>query len=212
MKTEDLINALKADTVSRSMPVSRAWWIAMAAATVLAAIVFFLLIGPRQDFAAAAHTVRFLFKFVITLLLVFSAFTVLKTLSQPGRRETQALLRLAAVPVVLCFAVTAELVAVPSQQWGAVWWGTNISICLTAIPAIGMAPLAVFLLALRHGAPTRPRLAGTMAGLLAGGLAATFYAAHCTDDSPLFVVTWYSIAIAGLAFVGMILGPRIARW
>lgn len=212
MQTEDLINALKADTASRSMPVLRAWWIAMAAATVLAAIAFFLLIGPRPDFAAAAHTVRFLFKFVITLLLVVLAFTVLKTLSQPGRRETQALVRLAAVPVVLCLAVAAELVAVPSQQWEAVWWGTNISICLTAIPAIGMAPLAVFLLALRHGAPTRPRLAGAMAGLLAGGLAAIFYAAHCTDDSPLFVVTWYSIAIAGLAFVGMILGPRIARW
>ncbi len=77
---------------------------------------------------------------------------------------------------------------------------------------IGIGPLAVFLLALRHGAPTRPGLAGTVAGLLAGGLAATFYAAHCTDDSPLFVATWYSIAVAGLAALGGIIGRRVARW
>ncbi|MDP9812634.1 hypothetical protein J2W42_005504 [Rhizobium tibeticum] len=80
------------------------------------------------------------------------------------------------------------------------------------IPLIGLGPLAVFLAALRHGAPTRPRLAGAVAGLLAGGIAATFYAAHCTDDSPLFVATWYSIAIAGLAALGSVLGRRVARW
>ena len=40
-----------------------------------------------------------------------------------------------------------------------------------------------------YGVPTRPALAGAVAGLLAGGLAASFYAAHCTDDSPLFVTT-----------------------
>jgi hypothetical protein len=77
---------------------------------------------------------------------------------------------------------------------------------------IGLGPLAVFLAALRHGAPTRPRLAGAVAGLLAGGIAATFYAAHCTDDSPLFVATWYSIAIAGLVALGAICGRRVARW
>jgi hypothetical protein len=30
--------------------------------------------------------------------------------------------------------------------------------------------------------------------LAASGIAATFYAAHCTDDSALFVMTWYSLA------------------
>ena len=49
------------------------------------------------------------------------------------------------------------------------------------------------------------------AGLLAGGLAATFYAAHCFDDSPLFVVTWYSLAIAGLTVLGALGGRRQQR-
>ena len=53
--------------------------------------------------------------------------------------------------------------------------------------------LAAALIGLRHGAPTRPAVAGAIAGLLSAGLAATLYASHCTDDSPLFVATWYTI-------------------
>jgi hypothetical protein len=88
----------------------------------------------------------------------------------------------------------------------------NSMVCLAYIPLIGIGPLAIFLLALRHGAPTRPALAGAAAGLLAGSIAATFYAAHCTDDSPLFVATWYTIAIAGLAVLGAAGASRFARW
>jgi hypothetical protein len=46
---------------------------------------------------------------------------------------------------------------------------------------------------------------------MSGGLAATVYAAHCTDDSPLFVATWYSIGIAGITAVGAAAGSRVLR-
>jgi hypothetical protein len=90
--------------------------------------------------------------------------------------------------------------------------GTNSVDCLTYIPLIGIGPLAIFLLALRHCAPTRPAFAGTVAGLAAGGIAATLYAAQCTDDSPLFVAAWYTIAIAGLALIGAATAERFVRW
>jgi hypothetical protein len=51
-----------------------------------------------------------------------------------------------------------------------------------------------------------------VAGLIAGGLAAALYATHCTDDSPLFVATWYSIAIGAVAVLGALLGRRLLRW
>jgi hypothetical protein len=57
-----------------------------------------------------------------------------------------------------------------------------------------------------------PALAGSVAGLLAGGIAAAVYAAHCDNDSPLFVATWYTLAIAGLALLGAIGASRFARW
>ena len=71
---------------------------------------------------------------------------------------------------------------------------------------------AVFLAALRYAAPTRPVLAGAVAGLLAGGVASTFYAAHCFDDSPLFVAVWYTLGVSILAVAGALLAPRVARW
>jgi hypothetical protein len=47
---------------------------------------------------------------------------------------------------------------------------------------------------------------------VAAGLAATLYASHCADDSPLFVATWYSLAIALVVAAGAWLGPRVLRW
>jgi hypothetical protein len=99
-----------------------------------------------------------------------------------------------------------------SGTWSGKLVGTNSIACLTYIPLIGIGPLAIFLRALCHGAPTRPALAGAAAGLAAGGIAATFYAAQCTDDSPLFVATWYTIAIAGLALIGAAAADRFAQW
>lgn len=100
----------------------------------------------------------------------------------------------------------------PASAWPARLVGSNGLVCLTFIPLLGLGPLALLLLALRHGAPSQPTLAGAVAGLAAGGIAATFYAAHCTDDSPLFVATWYTAAIAILVFLGWVGARRFVRW
>src|SRR5262249_57837863 len=64
--------------------------------------------------------------------------------------------------------------------------GKNSLVCMTAIPAMSLPILVGALIGLRHGAPSRPAVAGAIAGMLSAGLAATLYASHCTDDSPLF--------------------------
>lgn len=211
MRTDELIAALAADAPHRQPSLSTAWWAAAAVAATLAAGVFFGLLGLRPDIAAAAETPRFLWKFVITLALAGSAFALAGELSRPGARPL-AVAWLVAAPALLAASVAIELALVPASEWPARTIGTNNINCLTWIPLIGLAPLAIFLLALRYGAPTRPRIAGAVAGLLAGGVAATFYAAHCTDDSPLFVAVWYPLAIAGLAGLGAIAAGRFARW
>jgi hypothetical protein len=90
--------------------------------------------------------------------------------------------------------------------------GQNSRVCMTAIPVMSLPLLTAALIALRHGAPTRPVLAGAIAGLLSAGLAATFYASHCTDDSPLFVATWYTIATALVTAIGALAGSRVLRF
>jgi hypothetical protein len=212
METREFIKALAADTRPPAASLSSVWWGAAGLAVAVAATVFFALLGPRPDIAAAAETPRFLFKFILTITLAVSAFGVARALSRPGETWRKAMPCLAAAPALMAMAVTVEIVVLPPDTWSGRLVGTNSMVCLTYIPLIGIGPLAIFLLALRHGAPTRPAFAGAVAGLAAGGIAATFYAAQCTDDSPLFVATWYTIAIAGLAFIGAAAAERFARW
>jgi hypothetical protein len=90
--------------------------------------------------------------------------------------------------------------------------GKNSWTCLTAIPLMSLPILAGALIGLRHGAPARPAIAGAIAGLLSAGLAATLYASHCTDDSPLFVAAWYTIATALVAAIGALAGAKLLRY
>jgi hypothetical protein len=212
MDTNELIKALAADARPPALSLSSVWWGAAGLAIALAAAAFFAMLGPRPDIAVAAETPRFLFKFVVTITLAVSAFGLARALSRPGETWREALPYLTAAPALIVMAVIVEIVILPPDTWSAKLVGTNSIVCLTYIPLIGLGPLAIFLLALCHGAPTRPALAGAAAGLAAGGIAATFYAAQCTDDSPLFVATWYTIAIAGLAFTGAAAADRFAHW
>ena len=90
--------------------------------------------------------------------------------------------------------------------------GSNSRVCMTAIPAMSLPLLAGALIGLRHGAPARPAVAGAVAGLLSAGLAATLYASHCTDDLPLFVATWYTIATALVTAIGALAGSKLLRY
>ena len=100
----------------------------------------------------------------------------------------------------------------PPATWAMTAVGKNSMQCLTTIPALGALPFGAMMLAARGGAPTKPAFTGMLAGLAAGGIAATFYAANCTDDSPLFVLTWYPLAIGALALAGMAIGPLVLKW
>jgi hypothetical protein len=155
---------------------------------------------------------RFLFKFVFTASLALTAFLCARAFSMPGAYSRRMGLALLLAPALMIAAVMAELTVMPEQTWMPRMIGTNSMICMSFIPLIGIGPLAVFIAVLRYGAPTRPVLAGALAGLLAGGLGATFYAAHCFDDSPLFVAVWYTIAIAVMAALGAIAGRVFIRW
>lgn len=211
MKTDDLIRALAADSTPRQPPQAAAI-LALSLATVVAAAVFFSTLGLRPDFDSAAQTIRFLFKFVVTLLLAATAFITLYRLSIPGASIAKPLRFLWVAPTLLAGAVLLELAVIPRAGWEPRLIGSNARLCMTFIPLIALGPLIAFLGFLRSAAPTRPMLGGAVAGLMAGAVAATFYAAHCPDDSPLFVVTWYSLAIAILTLAGAMLGRAVLRW
>ncbi len=211
MKTRDLIDLLAQDAPPRK-DFEAVFATAVALAVIAAGAVFFAGIGFRPDIAQAAETVRFLFKFVVTVSLAVGATVAVLRLSRPGVAMGGWSVALAAVPVLLGGAVVAELFAVPRDGWMTQLVGQNMRFCLTLIPLMAIGPLACLIVALRRGAPARPGLAGALAGLAAGGIAATFYASNCTDDSPLFVAAWYPLAILAVTAVGFISGRLFLRW
>lgn len=211
MRTDDLIRALAADQTSRPEPVARRFAIFSIAGLLAAACVFGFALTPRPDLGAALGTLRVAFKFLIALTLASAAGLLAVRLTRP---EAEGDFRpvLAPVLALLAFGIGAELVVSPPAAWRPLLIGSNAVACLALIPLFSLAPLGAVLMALRHGAPSRPGRAGAVAGLFAGGLGAALYAMHCTDDSPLFVAAWYGLAVAVVAALGSALGAKTLRW
>jgi hypothetical protein len=212
MKTDQLITALAADADSVERPIGRTLAIAVAGGAVGAVILFAVMLGTRPDALASLTSPRFLFKFVITLSLLASAFGLVWNLARPGAVPIGWLLALAVVPVLLAVGSVAEMLAVPPAEWGRRLAGSNSGMCVILIPMLSAIPFAALLFALRKGAPSRPMLTGAVAGLVSAGIGATLYATHCPDDSPLFVATWYVIAAGFMAMLGAAIGERLLRW
>ncbi len=213
MRTDDLVRALVADNQSRAMPPSTALCCALVPAALVAAGLFLATMGLRPHIAALlTGDPRFAFKIFLAGLLAAAACGLASRLARPGTDPRRAALVVASVPVLLAAADLAELVTVPAADWGRRLVGSNALVCLRSIPFLAAAPLVAALLALRHGAPENPTLAGASAGLLAGGIGAALYATHCTDDSPFFVTVWYSLAIGLVVLVGAFCGSRCLRW
>ncbi len=214
MRTDELINALAADHAVRPAlkPLGRAFAEAVAAGVAVAAVLFVLTLGVRPDVMSALGTWRFEFKFVMTLTLAAAAIRLVLRLSRPAAEVRLAAWGLAAAPLLLLGAIIIELYTVPAAEWQARLMGHYAVYCLVYIPLLSLAPLAAALFALRNGAPEAPGLTGAVAGLAAGALAATLYASHCTDDSPLFGMVWYTLAMGAVTLAGWLIGRRLLRW
>jgi hypothetical protein len=210
MKTDDLIRSLAADQGWHETPVAQALWRALLVALPVAAVVFYVELGLRPDFMQALRSFFFDLKFVVTGALVAAAFVFALELTRPESPAARRWLLLA--PLVILFAGIALDLAIQTSPMRTRMIGTNALLCLSSIPLLSLPFLVAAFAALRRGASTRPGLSGAVAGLMAGGLGATLYAAHCVDDSPLFVAVWYSLAIGVVAIVGALAGQRWLRF
>ena len=213
MRTDDLIKAMASDAKSVEPPIAQTVAMAVGAGTLISALLVIGLLGLRANFMELIETsLRFGFKFLLTLSVAIPAFMLVRALARPDFKPGKYLWWLALAPAVLIIGVIAELLALPRDAWSANMVGHNAVFCLIVIPALSLAPLAAVLYALRRGAPTHPAIAGAVGGLLSAGIAATLYASHCPDDSPLFLAAWYTIGIVLMTGIGALLGSRILRW
>jgi hypothetical protein len=163
------------------------------------------------DIGPALATWRFDLKIGMVMVALVLAFSLCLECARPDPSASPAW-RLLPLAVLATGAVALELAIVPRAMWGMRLVGSNSLVCLSAIPLLSIMPLAAVLVVLRRAAPASPLLAGAAAGLLAAASGATLYAFHCFDDSPLFIVTWYSLAAIPIVLGGAFAGHRLLRW
>ena len=211
MKTDELINVLAVDFCPQA-PFTRVLLFAALHGALVAGAMFFLVLGLRPDISQAMESLRFLFKFVVTLTFAVAATGAALHSARPGDGLAWWGWALAAAPALLLSAVGLELMALPARAWMDYLVGHNARFGLTFIPFFSSGPLICIFAALRRGAPTCPRLTGALAGLAASGIGATFYGANCDDDSPLFVATWYPLATLVVVLIAFVAGGKLLRW
>jgi hypothetical protein len=212
MDTDQLIKTLAADNAHRPRPVGLVLALTLLAAAPVSILMFMAELGVRPDVMTAMHNPFFDLKFAVTLALAAAAIAISLHLARP-EASLRGFVWLLAIPAGLLVAgISGEMMMPQRLPMMTRLVGNNSKVCMTAVPLMSLPLLASALIGLRHGAPTRPALAGAMAGLLSAGLAATLYASHCTDDSPLFVATWYTLGAALMTAVGALVGSRVLRF
>jgi len=211
MKTEELIRVLAADGVRPVTPIGVTLSRALALGGVLSIALFAAILHPRADIGHAILTTAFKFKLLVVICVAVASAIFLPSAAVPAGTHPRKWLLLLG-PLLVVAGVMVELATAPADAWERRWLGHNAMHCLSLVPLLSLPPLVCLLLALRRAAPSRPWLAGAAAGLLSGGIGGTLYALTCPDDSPLFVATWYSIAIGAVALVAAVAGGRWLRW
>jgi hypothetical protein len=212
METDQLIRTLAADNPHRARPVGFVLALALASAAPVSLAMFFAGLGFRPDVMTAMHNPFFDLKFVVTLALTISAMAISLHLSRP-QASLQGWAWLLLIPAgLLVGGIAVEMMLPHRLPMMTRLVGSNSWICMIAIPLMSLPLLAAALIGLRHGASTQPALTGAIGGLLSAGLAATLYGSHCTDDSPLFVATWYTIAAAIVTAIGALVGSKVLRF
>lgn len=152
-------------------------------------------------------------KLAYTGTLAVAACWLAARAARPAAATAPAGLAVLAVVLVMVVLAVAMLVlrTAPGSRaealMGASWLVCPFAVLVLSLPALGLA-----FWAMRGLAPTRLRMAGFAAGLLAGAVGAFGYALACPESSAAFVAVWYTLGIGLSGLLGAALGQRLLRW
>lgn len=211
MKTEDLIKALAADSIPEP-GTPRSALSALPFALLVALFLLWITLGFRADLGAAILTPISAMRFVLSLGLGVAGLGLVLALSRPHGISRRWQMLAGSVVAIALILWGANWLATPSDAVGMAVRGKTLVVCLVTIPVLSVLPAVVLFRALRNGATTRPSLAGAGVGMASGGFAAALYAMHCTEDNPLFYVTWYGVGILAVTIISSLLGQKLLRW
>jgi hypothetical protein len=211
MKTNELIALLASDPLPSRPP---AWHLPLAA-TVALGLSLAMVVGGwglHADLRGLVASASYQLKTVWLLGLALSSGTLVWRLARPAERDGYGMHGIGVFLLIMaCTGAYNLWQAEPANRlallMGQSWWSCPLSIALIALPW-----LAVWLLYLRHMAPTRLTWSGASAGFLSGALATGLYSLHCSETSYAFFSVWYVAGMGLSTAMGAFLGPRYLRW
>jgi len=213
MKTDDLIAMLArgAGPVDRGVA-ARRYATALGWGVLGAAVLMATLLGVRPDLSGALSLPMFWVKLAFAASLAAASLAAALRLSRPGARLAWVPGALAA-PVLAMWTLAAIVLARadpalrPTLFFGQTWTSCPFLIAMLSAPVF-----VAMLWAMRGLAPTRLRLAGAAAGLLAGATGAVVYCLHCPELEAPFLGFWYVLGMLIPTAVGALVGRRLLRW
>lgn len=213
MRNEDLIEQLSATV----RPVDTQHWprrVLMAlglSSTIIGLVVVFGL-TLRPDLSEWTLKPAMQVKSTYTLGLSLAACLGFLALSQPLGRPRLSLFLAAGLVILTGTLAFSELLRFPPEVLRRIWLAPSWSFCMSTIWTLSLPILAAALWVMRQRAPVYPIRAGLACGLLAGALAASAYSFHCTEDSALFLISWYSSGCLLSGLSGAVAGHWLLRW
>ncbi|MFC4276670.1 DUF1109 domain-containing protein [Achromobacter aloeverae] len=213
MKTDDMISMLAAQVapVDRGI-LARRYRGALALGGLGSILLMAMIYGIRPDIRAMLATPLFWARMAFPACTAAAALLAAARLSRPGMPVGRGWVLLAAPVVAVWGAAAVMLLAAPAQArlpmvLGVTWRTCPFNIALLSVPTF----IAVFW-AMKGLAPTRPRLAGATAGLLASATATVAYCLHCPEMGVAFWAVWYFTGMLLPTALGALLGPKLLRW
>jgi len=213
MRTEELITLLarEAGSVRQRVP-ARRYAAAVALGVLGASVAMLATLGLNDHLARDAAQPMFWIKLGFSALLAAAGLLATARLSRPGARLS-ALPWAIAGPLLAMWMLAAVVLrgAAPGERLD-LMLGETWAVCPFLIAGLSLPAFVATLWAMQGLAPTRLRLAGAAAGLLAGAIGALVYALHCPELAAPFLGSWYVLGMLIPAGIGALIGPRVLGW
>ena len=213
MRTDDLVTMLAtgAGAVAPNQALRRhvaaLAWGALGAALLMAA-----LLGPRHDLLQALLLPMFWIKLAFAACLAAASLAAALRLSRPGQRLAWVPGVLGAPVLALWLLAALVLARADAAQRAILFFGDTWDVCPFLIALLSVPGFVAAMRAMQGLAPTRLRMAGAAAGLLAGAVATLVYSLHCPEMAAPFIGFWYPLGMLIPTAAGALLGPRLLRW
>jgi hypothetical protein len=115
-------------------------------------------------------------------------------------------------PTLIAVCAAVEMAVAPAAAHKELWLGASWQTCFLTVSLIAVPIFLGIVWGFEKLAPTELRETGCLAGVTAGASSATLDARYCPETTAMFLLSWYTLAIAGAGIAGTFAGPRLLRW